>query len=127
MRERTVVPANAVAGRRLKRRLIEDTMGADYWEARREDTGTSLGDVAVFSLCVLLGDVAENVRARGLEFLAESQIRLRFSMPNWVGARPEDRKARQRYGGSAGPPHTDACGQKDQCSRAFPGLACGAP
>src|ERR1017187_2287977 len=55
VRERTVVSHDAVTCRRLKRRLIDDAMGADYWEAKREDTGMSLGDATVFSLCVLLG------------------------------------------------------------------------
>ncbi|MDP2899070.1 MAG: hypothetical protein Q8Q12_21240 [bacterium] len=80
----------------MKRRLIQDPQGADYWQAVRGDTSTSLGEVAVLSLAILLGDAFADIRARGFDLAPETEVNLCFSLPNWVGNRPEEEAARKR-------------------------------
>src|SRR5216684_8120809 len=47
--------------RSLKGVLIHDPLGASFWDSPRADTGTSLGEVVVFSLCCLLGDAKRRI------------------------------------------------------------------
>lgn len=81
---------------RLKRRLIEDPLGADYWEARRAGIGVSLGSAACLSLSVLLGAVAGSLRQNSLQLHESCPIHLCFSLPNWVGEDPAEQAARRR-------------------------------
>ncbi len=69
--------------RSLKGVLIRDPLGALFWDSPRVDTGTSLGEAVVFSLCCLLGDAKKRIIAQlGTEKLPE--IEIGFSFPNWV-------------------------------------------
>jgi hypothetical protein len=69
--------------RSLKGVLIRDPLGALFWDSPRVDTGTSLGEAVVFSLCGLLGDAKKRIIAQlGTERLPE--IEIGFSFPNWV-------------------------------------------
>lgn len=81
---------------RLKRCLIEYPLGPNFWEAIWEDsTGVSLGEASALSLAVILRDVFDSVQANGLEVVpGQTEIRICFSLPNWVGQETGELKAR---------------------------------
>ena len=69
--------------RSLKGVLIRDPMGALFWDSPRVDTGTTLGEAVVFSLCCLLADAKRRIIGQlGTDKLPELEIG--FSFPNWV-------------------------------------------
>lgn len=68
--------------RSLKGVLINDPLGGSFWEAARQDTGTSLGEVVCFSLCCLL---SEALGAIGQDRVTPPTMpRIGFSFPNWL-------------------------------------------
>ena len=85
------------ADSRLKRRLLDDPLGADYWGAIREGIGISLGEAATLSLGVLLGDVACDLRSRDYAIVpGETAVEIRYSLPNWIGEQPAHHASRKR-------------------------------
>ena len=97
VRERTAT-SGGLAIPRIKRCLIEYPLGPNFWEAKwEESTGLSLGEASALSLAVILGDAAENARTNGLQIIpGQTQIRTRFSLPNWVGEEQREVKARRQ-------------------------------
>ena len=80
---------------RLKRHLIENPLGPDYWEAAWRGTGLSLGDAATLCLATLLGDVATRLEEQKLGVDAETRVSVRFSLPNWISNDLGEQVARQ--------------------------------
>jgi len=70
------------ATRFLKRVLIQDPLGPDFWNAERVDCCSSLGEAVSFSLCCLLVDALASLNlpldGPGVE------LDIAFSLPNWV-------------------------------------------
>ncbi len=97
VRERTVI-ASDLRIPRIKRCLIEYPLGPSFWDASwEESTGLSLGESSALSLAVILGDAAENMKANGLQIaLGQTEVRLCFALPNWVGQEQRELKARRQ-------------------------------
>jgi hypothetical protein len=82
---------------RLKRRLLDDPLGADYWGAIREGIGISLGEAATLSLGVLLGDVVRDIGSKNYAILSgKTAIEIRYSLPNWISEEPSHQASRKR-------------------------------
>jgi len=82
--------------RSLKGVLIHDPLGASFWDSPRADTGTSLGEVVVFSLCCLMGDAKRRiVEQTGIE--GPFEIEVGFSFPNWVVERGRGPKTASKH------------------------------
>lgn len=94
-RERTPVKAD-IQDIRLKRMLLADPMGADYWGAVRQGIGISLGEAATLVIACLLSDMYANLVADGNELTESTKVNLRYSLPNWTEADAEHNVARQR-------------------------------
>ena len=93
-RERTLVRSD-VQDSRLKRLLLVDPMGADYWEAVRQGIGVSLGEAATLVIACMLSDVFSNFLQTG-ENLDDLAVHIHYSLPNWTEADPQHNVARQR-------------------------------
>src|SRR5258708_2125237 len=84
IRERTRVKSDCQDSR-LKRLLLSDPQGADYWDAVREGIGISLGDAATLSLGTLLGDVVRDLGSRNDAISPDkTTVEIRYSLPNWI-------------------------------------------
>lgn len=94
-RERTSVQAD-IQDLRLKRMLLADPMGADYWGAVRQGIGISLGEAATLVIACLLSDMHANLVAEGNELTDSTTVNLRYSLPNWTEADAEHNVARKR-------------------------------
>lgn len=97
VRERTAIESDFPTSR-IKRCLIEYPLGPSFWEAKWEDsTGLSLGEAATVSLAVILRDALDNMQSNGLEVASgRTNVRLCFSLPNWVGEEQKEVKARRQ-------------------------------
>jgi hypothetical protein len=67
--------------RSLKGVLIHDPIGPSFWDSPREDTGTSLGEAVVFSLCCILADAKKHISE---QVDSRNHLEIGFSFPNWV-------------------------------------------
>src|SRR5260370_37057139 len=82
---------------RLKRFLLNDPQGANYWEAAREGIEISLAEAASLSLAVLLGDVIASLAERNYSIVqGKTNVEIRFSLPNWISADATHQIARKR-------------------------------
>jgi hypothetical protein len=91
------IPKSECQDPRLKRRLLDDPLGADYWGAIREGIGISLGEAATLSLGVLLGDVVRDLASRDYVIVPDkTAVEIRYSLPNWISSEPTHQASRKR-------------------------------
>lgn len=93
-RERVPVRSD-VQDSRLKRLLLVDPMGADYWGAVRQGIGISLGEAATLVIACMLSDAYASLSQTGAN-LDRVAIQINYSLPNWTEADPAHNVARQR-------------------------------
>lgn len=81
---------------RLKRLLLADPMGADFWKAVREGIRVSSGEAAVLVISCMLSDVYASLANENIQLSQSTQIELRYSLPNWTQDDDEHNAARKR-------------------------------
>jgi hypothetical protein len=85
----------------LKRKLLSDPLGPDFWEAPRHDTKTSLGEAVAFSLASILGHLKKMKGGHLINPSKEQSVSIRFSAPNWVNPTEDQKMAIQNFGSAA--------------------------
>jgi hypothetical protein len=69
--------------RGLKQELIRAPLASYFWDSERPDTGTTLGEAVVFSLCSLLADADIHISTSfGAKWIEDLEVG--FSFPNWL-------------------------------------------
>jgi len=69
--------------RGLKEVLINDPLGAHFWNSERLDTRTSLGEAVSFSLCCLLAEAKRSIE-KDFGTIKGLEVEVGFSFPNWL-------------------------------------------